>query len=548
MKKITLYIFILLSSLAVNACRQNETDRLLNQLDKIIENKKTYEDRYNLQIDSMRRALSVTKEDTVCWEYCYKLFNLYQNFNVDSAANYVHLMKKYTAGTDDRYRNFMTATSDISVLISWNNIREAHNKIEALDTIGLTLPMRAAYYTRKMDIYNRLAEDAFEKEEYVYYKNAANRIREKRISFPGHNHVTRNRMLAQYLANQQRYDEALDILLPLYQPQKYDHRTLAVIAHNIANLYKDSGNREKRKSWLARSAISDLQAPVKQYLSLYELALLMFEDQKMDRANKYIHCTIEDVLFCNFQTRVFQSSKAQMIINQAVMFHIESRNRILVIVVVICFFFLAIIVFLLIGLLHQHQKLKDRNDVISQVNEALKEKNKDLSKLNDQIKIVNSHLKDANLIKDSYVFRYMNLSVEYLGRVEDYRHQLRQAAKANGYEALKNLLRTPSNINKEYRDFYTIFDETFLGIFPDFIEQVNSLLEESARFPVQKNKSLTTELRILAVLRLGITDSGRIAHFLNCAPVTIYTYRTKLRNSALCPRNEFEAFVQQIGL
>lgn len=108
-------------------------------------------------------------------------------------------------------------------------------------------------------------------------------------------------------------------------------------------------------------------------------------------------------------------------------------------------------------------------------------------------------------------------------------------------------LRSPSDVDRDYRDFYRIFDETFLGIFPDFIEQVNALLEESARFPVRADKTLPTELRILAVMRLGITDSGHIANFLNCASTTVYTYRTRLRNSALGARNEFEKQVRLIG-
>lgn len=101
-------------------------------------------------------------------------------------------------------------------------------------------------------------------------------------------------------------------------------------------------------------------------------------------------------------------------------------------------------------------------------------------------------------------------------------------------------LRSPSDVDRDYRDFYRIFDETFLGIFPDFVEQVNALLEEPARFPVRADRTLPTELRILAVMRLGITDSGRIAGFLNCASATVYTYRTKLRNSALGSRSDFE--------
>ena len=126
--------------------------------------------------------------------------------------------------------------------------------------------------------------------------------------------------------------------------------------------------------------------------------------------------------------------------------------------------------------------------------------------------------------------------------------ELRKTAKTDGTEALMRKLRSPSDVDRNYRDFYRIFDETFLGIFPDFVERVNELLEEPARFPARSDGALSTELRILAVMRLGITDSGCIASFLNCASATVYTYRTKLRNSALGSRSDFERKIQHIGL
>ena len=142
----------------------------------------------------------------------------------------------------------------------------------------------------------------------------------------------------------------------------------------------------------------------------------------------------------------------------------------------------------------------------------------------------------------------MQLASHYIGRVDEYRMELRKTAKTDGTEALMRKLRSPSDVDRNYRDFYRIFDETFLGIFPDFVERVNELLEEPARFPARSDGALSTELRILAVMRLGITDSGCIASFLNCASATVYTYRTKLRNSALGSRSDFERKIQHIGL
>ena len=268
-------------------------------------------------------------------------------------------------------------------------------------------------------------------------------------------------------------------MLPLYDPAKYNSRTLARIAYNIANACYLLDDVERHKYWLATAAICDLQTPVREYLSLYNLALLMFEQQDMERAARYIQCTMADMLACNYNTRIFHSSQAEMIINQAVVYSINSRSRILTVMINIFMGLFVIIVLLLIHTLRQHARQRRTNAQLSAVNVQLSERNEQFRQLNDC-------LRDANKIKDNYVFRYMLLATQYLGRVDEYRGaSCSKPQSPEGSEALMRKLRSPSDVDRDYRDFYRIFDETFLGIFPDFVEQVNVLLEEPARFPVR---------------------------------------------------------------
>ena len=119
-------------------------------------------------------------------------------------------------------------------------------------------------------------------------------------------------------------------------------------------------------------------------------------------------------------------------------------------------------------------------------------------------------------------------------------------AKSEGLDAVMKALRSPAAMYNEYENYYQIFDETFLGIYPDFVEKVNALLSEDARFDLHGEKTLPTELRILAAIRIGITESGKIAKFLKCSPNTVYTYRAKLKRSAVCPKENFEAEIAKI--
>ena len=168
--------------------------------------------------------------------------------------------------------------------------------------------------------------------------------------------------------------------------------------------------------------------------------------------------------------------------------------------------------------------------------------------MSDRVRDINAALVDSNRIKDRYVCQYVDLSVYYISRLDDLRRMIFRQAKTESPEALIRRLSLPQNsLRQEFAEFYRRFDASFLEIFPRFIEQVDALLLPEARIEPRSPRSLTTELRILAAIRLGITDSGRIARFLNCAPTTVYTYRTKLRNMAL-DREGFEERIRRIGL
>lgn len=523
------------------ACHKSENEQIFDKLDRVIAKKYLYEERFVRHADSLRRELRAAGDDTLRWQTANRLFDSYITYNIDTAARYAGLMHNYADATGSREMKFLSTTCDVSVLIARNNIEEAYERILSLDTVGITRRMRASYYTQQMVVFGRLASGDGSEARRKVYADSLFRLRHTRIGFDGHSRVTRQRMYALELMDLNRYDEALEVLLPLYDPAKYNSRTLARIAYNIANAYYLLGDVEQHKYWLATAAICDLQTPVREYLSLYNLALLMFEQQDMERAARYIQCTMADMLACNYNIRILHSSQAEMIINQAVVYSINSRSRILTVMINIFMGLFVIIVLLLIHTLRQHARQRRTNAQLSAVNAQLSERNEQFRQLNDC-------LRDANKIKDNYVFRYMLLATQYLGRVGEYRGELLKTAKSEGSEALMRKLRSPSDVDRDYRDFYRIFDETFLGIFPDFVEQVNALLEEPARFPVRADRTLPTELRILAVMRLGITDSGRIAGFLNCASATVYTYRTKLRNSALGSRSDFETRIKLIGL
>ncbi len=253
-------------------------------------------------------------------------------------------------------------------------------------------------------------------------------------------------------------------------------------------------------------------------MSLYELALILYDNHRFRKAERYISQNLMDVIAGNFSKRLGDSGKANLIITETVQRVTRSRAR-----------WLAVGICLVTGLLVV---------ILTLLRREVRHK--------EQMKETNRRLVDANKIRNGYVFRYMALSVHYIDKISETRNEIRTIAKSEGLDAVMKALRSPSVMYKEYENYYRIFDETFLGIYPDFVEKVNALMTEESRFNLNGEKTLPTELRILAAIRIGITESGKIAKFLKCSPNTVYTYRTKLKRSAVCPKEVFEAEISKI--
>ena len=193
------------------------------------------------------------------------------------------------------------------------------------------------------------------------------------------------------------------------------------------------------------------------------------------------------------------------------------------------------------------RKRRKDNEKISQMNVEQSHNIEELQILNSQFSILNSQMKEANRIKDEYIGRFLELSSNLIHRGEERTKLLNRLARDRKLEDLYAELKSPKAINEGIRIFHQNFDTAFLNIYPDFICEVNRLMTDGNAFEVNENsKKLTTELRVLALIRLGITDNQKIADILRSSLTTIYTYRSKLKSRARI-RETFEDDIQHIA-
>ena len=519
------------------SCTPNAVRKAFAELDSTIAGRQTYVESFELQNDSLRSALDNAVSDSTRWALSERLYRAYHHFSVDSAGRYVTRMQQYATSPEEDFR---TRLAEIQLLVWSHDEGRALNLYEALDTTGIkSMGLLEEYLSGGIEIYTNISRFPRFLREGRNYSDHLHRLRKEYTAVDTVSYYGR-KVMAQHLRDEGHPEEALVLFRDCYEhADKSDWHELTSIQYNTAMLYGLLGDTEQKKIWLAESAVSDFKAPNRDFLSLYELALTLYNEGDLKRAGRYIKIHFDDVLAGDFQAKVIRSSQAQNIIVDASMQAERSRRTILTVSIIILSGLLVIILYMMRLARRQARSLAKANEELAEANASLEQANKALAESN-------AALAEANKIKENYVFKYMDLSIRYLDRVEENRHALRQVAKNEGTDALLKMLRFPSGF-ADYKKFYRIFDQTFLGIFPHFIEDVNALLREDARFDATAcHKTLPTELRILAALKLGIDDSPKIASFLKCSLSTVYTYRAKMRNQATCPKEEFEQRVKSL--
>ena len=261
-----------------------------------------------------------------------------------------------------------------------------------------------------------------------------------------------------------------------------------------------------------------------------------------------------DAIFCNARLRTFEVSKIFPIIDSAyqekTLKQREELKHFLLLISILSVFLIIALVFVyrqMKKVARIRRKLHQSNLKLSDVNSNLKETNDKLKAVNLQFSALNVELSEANQIKEAYIGHFLDLCSTYINKLQKFQNNLNRKVMENKQEDLYKMLRSNEMVENELKELYDNFDHIFLHLYPNFIEEFNALLQEEEKFVLKANELLNVELRIFALIRLGITDSSKIADFLHYSTNTIYSYRTRVRNKAAVPRQEFENLVMKIG-
>ena len=539
MKRIWFIALLLTQTVMVMA---QDKEQLYETLDSLIAHYDEQTAEKERRIKSIKdgvSGISLTPEQR--FELNMRLYDEYIAYKYDSAYYYIQQNVEQLRGTDDHDRFAASAVRMAHILSVTGLFNMARELMDEINPEVLDVQQRVDYYTQQSELNLYRSEMAQYTPFFSEFISRAQYYRQLIIQIAPKDSYDYIFNQATYICETGDEDKAIQMLED-YLPQiKRGTRTYGIVTSTLAYFYQRKENKAQQEHYLLLSAISDEEGAIRENNSLRSLSEVLMARGESDNAYRYLFQSFREAQFYGSRLRLMQMGR---IAPQVMQLYDEERsqtqrltNAILIII--------SIVSLLLIAGIFYTLKLIRRNRAAHRQILAM---NKTLSQQNETISSINNQMKEANRIKEEYIGRFLELNSIMIERGERRLKIFNRLARERKLEELYAELKATEPVANSIRDFHQHFDEAFLNIFPDFIAHVNQLLLEEYQFESTGEgvKKLTTELRILALVRLGINDNQKIADILRSSITTIYTYRSKLKAKAI-NKESFEDDVRKIA-
>ena len=503
----------------------------LDSLDRLINQRYIYTRQKEKQIQEIKLRLRNKLSPDERFRTLGYLVDAYRAFSIDSQAVYVKRQIELSNKLNNNDLQIQAQLNLVECFYNSGMYKEANELLEKMERKKLPHYIRPYYYHLKRTLYGLLADYSLQPDIRDSYTMQLNLYRDSILQVNSPSSFTYCVVKSDELTTRHDYAQALQILREELNQDDLNSHDRGIIYYCMAEIFAQTQQSDSTKIYYALSAQCDLKASVREYVSLHRLAELLFHEGDIERAYAYIKCSVEDAKACNARVRSLEFMPVFTIIEEVYQAQIQKQKALSITFTYITCAFCIILLITFVILFFQNHKLN-----------SVKEK---LNQTNKHLQTVNNSLTESNHVKEEYLSRYMDQCAVYIDKMDDYRRSLNKLASMGKVEELAKNLKSQNIINNERRMFYAEFDQSFLKLYPDFVEKFNELLVPEARITPKPN-SLTPELRIYALVRLGTTDSVKIARFLCYSLSTIYNYRVKIRNSAIGSRDDFEERVMHL--
>ena len=538
-----LFLYILLILMPVSAMAKQTlattdiTDErhLLELLDSYIEKRDVYAKQKEEKLKQLKLRLRTADNNAARLAILDKIYREYYTYRYDSALVYADRGLALSQSDNDAYFTMLNRINRAAVLSTGGLYSQSEALLNKIDKEGVPPRLRQYYYYTFTWLYNYWEsfcdksefKDDLHKKKHHYLKLTVSATNNDNTAL----HAYLNAELA-FMENPLGKN-VLSLYTTALMHSPVNSRVHASAAYCIARYYREIGKTPLYEKYIIEAAISDMVCPLKENLALQEFSTYLYKkDAKYaDHAARYIYCSMEDAKFYNNRLRMLEISNILPIIataNQEALAHKERIVR--GVLAVVSFMSLVLFAMAIFGYKQNKWLARSRREIRSQ--------NRQLTELNEKL-IATNHR------RETYMRLFMDISAVYIRKLIEYRKLVSRKIKANQAADLLKTINSYKLAEEEATTFYTRFDRAFIELYPGFVDELNALLMPEAQIELPSPNSLTTEARIYALMRLGVTDSQEIATLLFYSTQTIYNYKSAMRTRAI-NRDTFDEDISRL--
>lgn len=538
------------------------TQQLLDSLDSSLGKSAAYTAEKERRISSLRRRLSQTANPEQRFWICRNLVDEYSSYNSDSALHYIDASTAVGRQTGRREWVDEMNLNRAYIYAATGLLSEAESALNEVDPRQMTPALATEYY-------NRLLFVLTHKDQYLG-KNSLTRPYSERAKAMLDS-VSRlmqpsDPQYIWFLAWRSMTDpaktrEAIPVVEKALENSTYSTREEAMNAWILSRLYELTGNSDMMMRYLILSAIADVRTSNKEIASLEEISNRLYQSNDLERANDYISHCLQLANDYKSRVRVGRLADLQYHITKAYSQRNDRQRRKLNVYFIIALVFAAGLAVAMLFLYKQNRRIHRSKTELDRSNAQLNSKVEELSQTrrqlkeaNDRLEILYRNVRDeagelaaGNDAKERYIADIFSICSDYISKLDEFRRNIYRKIVAHNFDEVKELTKSHELSHGEIKELYQNFDSIFLKVYPNFVDDFNTLLRPDERVAMKKPGVLTTELRIYALVRLGINDSVKIARFLHCSTQSVYNARMKMRNKSDISKEQFAEAVRRLG-
>lgn len=533
MRKLLYLLLLLIPCMAFAATK---TDSLFDQLNKEIINKKNYDDAKEVTIKKLKQSLQTTPSRNLQRQFdlCTRLYDQYKSYQYDSAYVYATKMQYISHALNDKLKSDYSKIKMGFILLSSGMFKETFDNLNGINVKSLPDSVRIEYYSILTRAYYDLAGFDNDGHYTVAYNALANKYIDSAIALSKPDSYDRIYFTGYKKQKNGQLQESAGDFIELLKHHRLTEHQHAIVASTLSNIYentKDPQNHQQRIDLLIQATIDDIRTSTKETVALYWLAQLLYKDGDIANAYNYLQIALDDAEFYGARQRKIQiGTLLPIVASEKLNFVEREKTRFLIYLGSITALALLVIVISIL-LNKQLNKLKIKEKIIDDKNVLLEK--------------INEKLTEGTKIKEEYIGYFFDVISSYILQLEKLKRSIDMKLSVKKYDDIQIII-DKINIKKDRDKLFYTFDHVFIKIFPNFINEFNSLFNKEDQIWPKEDEVLTTDLRIFALIRLGIADTETIAKILEYSEKTIYVYKMRIKAKALVPGDQFDHRIMEI--